>query len=91
MADYVIKEKQLIKETFLNILIKDARAGWPCASVLRKLGFCLWQIHRKKPIKIISIKYAMCNIHITFLNISSILIRILSCFIVISHIIYFTT
>ena len=21
--------------------IKDARAGWPCASVLRKLSFCL--------------------------------------------------
>ena len=27
--------------------IKDARAGRPCASVLRKLSFCLLQIQKK--------------------------------------------
>ena len=46
--------------------LKDARAGRPCASVLRKLCFCLYmkQIKLSNQIIINSVKHAMCNIHI---------------------------
>ena len=73
--------------------LKDPRAGRPCASVRRKLEVSVCsKFIEKNQIIINSMKYILCVIYIlmiTILNISSIMIQILSCFIVISHIIYF--
>ena len=60
------------------------RTGRSCASVMRKVSFCLKQIQKKNQIIMNSMKYVMSNI--TILNISSIMIRILSGVIVTAHI-----
>ena len=38
---YALDEKYRFSITETMLKLKDARAGWPCASVLRKLSFCL--------------------------------------------------